>query len=441
MTTKPKYHPRISSDAAEWLTAALDPYHDYQIRLEGLPDVISAPSVVKMHNQSYTLTAPASAAADWDAMIAFTGANTCIGLNPTLKKGTYGQVHLYDHAAPDTGAPFGSFVIKAAAAGTDMVFGIPITAGDTHVAFGASSNTSDRNRIIAVAFEVTNTTAAIYKQGSTTVAALPNPVSDFSTCMYCDTNAAPYNLDFKQSWLSPMYAANRGALLQIPGVSTWESAEGVYAIPRLCSMAGNVDCPKENLRGCDVRDSVTVGGHTTVPSAVAAIGGQRFILLPGVAASGFGALQVAMCGLSHETSLTVTMRTMVEYFPSFGSDMMPLATPSTAYCPKAFEVYSEIVRRAPYAVPVKQNAAGDYFRKILKIGGQVSSLLAPMAGPYAGYLRAAGAAASGAASLWQNKVDEKLRKRQPQRDGRVPPPLPLRVARKQAGAAAIPTRK
>lgn len=416
------------------------------MHLEGLPDVISAPSVVKVHNQSTTLSAPASAAANWDCTVAFTGAHTTIGANPMLKSMNSSYVVVNDHAALTNGLPFGSFVCKAGDAGLPLVWGAPGTANDTHEAYGASSLSTDRCRIIAVGFEVTNTTAAVYKQGSTTVAALSSPVGDYNTVEVIDSNAAPYPTNTLQSWMSPMYAATRDALLQVPGVSTWESSEGCYAVPRMTSIAGTVESPTYSHRASVVTDSnsATVS-HVSTPISYVTIDGIKVPNILGVTSSGFGAVQVFFCGLSHETTLTVTMRTVVEYFPSFGSTLFPLATPSTAYCPKAFELYSEIARTAPYAVPVRQNAAGDYFRKILKVAGQVATQLAPMTGPWSPYLAAAGSAATGASVMWQRAVDKRaekaLKKRQPQRDGRVPPPVPMRIQRKEAGARAMVTRR
>jgi hypothetical protein len=45
--------------------------------------------------------------------------------------------------------------------------------------------------------------------------------------------------------------------------------------------------------------------------------------------------------------------------------------------------YSAVITEAPYAVPVGQNAAGDYFRKISKVLSEALSLTSPMFGAFA----------------------------------------------------------
>ena len=68
-------------------------------------------------------------------------------------------------------------------------------------------------------------------------------------------------------------------------------------------------------------------------------------------------------GLSAQTSLTVTMRAFVEVFPSPGNPLVPLAHPSSPYDAKVLQCYSEIMSELHAGYPVRDNAAGDYFRK------------------------------------------------------------------------------
>lgn len=429
------------------MVACLDPYHDNQLRLEGMPDIISAPSIVKMHNQSYTLTAPASAAGgDWDATVAFTGATGEIGLNATLSLQGQAQndfLSLYDHVTGAPAAPllayFNSFVVKAGASGSDLKWGSTV-ANATNQAFGACSQSpnSDRCRIIAVAFEVTNTTAEVYRQGSVTVAALPSPVSDYGTVTMVDTNAAPYPPTTFQSWYSPKFAANRTALLSVPGAATWAAKDGVYAIPRLSNMSPPCDCPSSNKRAVVVQDSTTdVDYCITVPGAfLGAV--LNYPIFNGMAQSGFGAVQAFFTGLSNQTSLTLTMRTIVEYFPTFNSPLLPLTTPSPSFCPKAFEVYSSTVQLAPYAVPVKMNSAGEYFRRVLRIASNVGEAIAPFAGSFSPMVSSL---ASGAGAMVKHLDRRAAEKAVAKGKASAYVPKSARVARDEAGARAMPSRR
>jgi hypothetical protein len=62
-------------------------------------------------------------------------------------------------------------------------------------------------------------------------------------------------------------------------------------------------------------------------------------------------------------------------------------------------LYSAVVAEAPYAVQVDQNAAGDYFRKILKVLGQSLELISPIFGSYAPLAMGAGGLMKKGASM------------------------------------------
>lgn len=439
-------------EAKDWLIACLDPYHDNQMRLEGLPDMVSAPSVVKMHNQSYTLTAPASAVADWDATVAFTGCSTEIGNCPGMVRALVGGavagddwLATYDHTAYSLQDQFGSFVIKAGASAAPLVWGAPFTLNDTNTAFGAMelAPASDRGRIIAVAFEITNTTADIYKQGSITVAQLPSAVNDYGTVFFRDTNGAPYQDSVFQTWYSPKFAASRDALIGVPGAATWAARDGVYAIPRMVTHTMPVENPDLNKRVAIVQDSSSdTTYYTSTPYNQTTASGISRAYCHGVGSSGFGAIQVFLNGLSHETSLTITMRTIVEYFPSFNSALLPLTHPSPAFCPKVFEMYSKVARIAPYAVPVKENSVGEYFRRLLALLGKAGQAVAPAFGEFAPVVAGIGKGAVYLADGWSRQAQkmQEERQRAATKKKALPAPPP-RVRRDEAGARGMVTRR
>lgn len=403
--------------------------------------MVSAPSIVRLHNQSYTLTAPASAVADWDATVAFTGANSEIGELPGLVSIGVADINselTYDHAALSTGNPFGSFVIKAGASGSPLTWGTPTVIGDTHVARGACATApnSDRCRIIAIGYEITNTTADIYKQGSITVAALPSAVTDYGLLTVVDTNAAPYAQHSFQTYFPTKFAATRDGLIGIPGAATWAAKEGAYVIPRMITHTMPVEAPSSNQRAVVCQDSASATAYAaTTPLGFQVLDGASYPFIRGVGASGFAATQVFLNGLSHETSLTITMRTIVEYFPTFGSALLSLTTPSPAFSPKAFEIYSRACQLAPYAVPVKQNGAGEYFRKVLHFISAASGAVSPLVGSFAPL---AGGISVGTKAL-ANYLGEKANARRIKKGSA--PPMPPRVRRDEAGARSMPVRK
>jgi len=255
-----------------------------------------------------------------------------------------------------------------------------------------------------------------------------------------DVNAAPWHSASFQSWCSPKFAATRSALLGVPGAATWAAKDGVYAIPRMANMAIPCDAPATNKRCAVVQDSAsdTVFALTVPGAGRLIVDGHTFPDFNGIAQSGFGAIQAYFTGLSNPTSLTITMRTVVEYFPTFNSPLLPLSTPSPSFCPKAFEVYSGTCQLAPYAVPVKQNSAGEYFRRVLRIASNVGEAVAPFMGSMAPM---ASGLASGAGALLKHMEKRAADKAVAKGKASAYVPKGQRIPRDEAGARAAPARR
>jgi hypothetical protein len=171
-----------------------------------------------------------------------------------------------------------------------------------------------------------------------------------------------------------------------------------------------------------------------------AVGALNIPFINGVGSSGFAAVQSFFTGLSFETSLVIKMRTIVEHFPGFGSALLPLCHPSPAFSPRAFEIYSGICREAPYAVMVKENGAGEYFRRILSLASRVGSALAPLAGPYAGIVSVASSAGSAIAKKLEERAAAAKVAAKPKQIIVTQKAL-KRVSRRAAGAPAMPSRQ
>lgn len=436
---------RLNEESQGWLTACLDPFHDYQYEVRGLPDERTAPSIVQIHNQTVNLTAPFQLATPtWDASVVFTGFNTLI--NPIAQLGMV-TVHsslqnMYDGS---TGLPFGALNYWTGDSGLTMATGAPSTGHCLYGALGSVQRT-DRCRLIGAAFEIHNTTADVYKQGSLTVAMLPDSALDAGNVHYIsDTHGTAVFQADRALMQASLVAPLRG----VPGSSTWPASEGVYAVPRMTMVPRDIALFNE---GTGTRDETTwgvigYGGNTRVPIlygtdgkvATPAATGWVFdtddaqtlkdtLMVPPSAPNGFSPMQVFLTGLSTQTTLTVSFRTIVEYFPVLTSPMLPLATPSPIFDPKVLALYSAVAAKAPYAVPVGQNGSGDYFRKVLKVVAQSLGLMAPIFGTYAPIA----SAASEAGLYLSKKLDKesagagaiqgRITKREPDKPQRKLPP-------------------
>lgn len=426
----------FSEESQGWLTAALDPFHDFQYEVEGLPDERSAPSMVQIHNQSYTLTAPTSAAgATWDASVLYTGFNSVINETPGSGMITVtgsAVVHRYNHGALSTGTPFGSLNIWAGAAGSVMSTGAPGTIGDTEVSLGSVLST-DRCRLIGVGVEIHNTTAEVYRQGSLTVAQLPDVASDNFNVCYMDTNAAPYKDTSAQADRAFIQASTLPPLMSVPGASTWPASEGVYAVPRMVFVPRDIYLYGTSATpGASSRIPVLYGTDGKIASpepkgCVSVAAGYEQTLFSARAPSGWSPLQVWFSGLSSQTTLTITYRTIVEYFPALGSPLLPTARPSPVFDPAALGCYSAVITEAPYAVPVNQNAAGEYFRKVLQILANATTISSPLFGAYAPLVASIGAAGQTLLKAWPEKKEKN--------------PPGRRVRRDEAGPRSLQTKQ
>lgn len=382
---------KLLPDSRDWLIGCLDPFHDYALESHGLPDERSAPSVVQVHNQVFTLTTPTVAAGGpWDASVIYTGFNSVINTprfgGMMLVKSSTGR--LYDSSSISSGTPFGALNIYAGAAGATMQTGAPHVVGTTNECLGSVLNT-DRCRLLSVGVEIHNTTAEIYKQGSLTVAQLPDLACDSSNATYIDSSDNWKDFTF-QSDRAMVQASTLAPLLTVPGSQTWPAAEGCYLIPRMTIVPREIAIYPGTISGVSAGE----GGNSRVPVLYGTDGRTALpepcgfteltatgpIYVPNVYPrnpSGFAPCQIFLTGLSSQTSLTITFRTVVEYFPALGSPLLPLASPCSAFDPLAFELYSQIVKECPYAVPVNENSAGDYFRKVLAVVGRVMQHAGP----------------------------------------------------------------
>lgn len=407
-----------------WCLTALDPFHDYQQNIEGYPDLNALPSVCQMYTTTVTVTAPAAAGAGtWDCNVMFTGLDCASTSLQTLMLAT--RYHcVYDHAALPTALGVAPMTILSDAAGVDLTLHSATAERDY---LYTRQNASDMGRLIAVGYEVHNTTAEIYKQGTVVTAMIPSERIESSDCTYFDTNGAPWSSVGRSCILLPCYPSDEAQVRQIPSSGQWAAAKGCYVVPRIINM-NNVPQPSYGKSGITYHTLPEgVAGaavYQTAPTTNSTFGGIVCPASNGTTDSIFGATCSYFTGLSNQTTLTITLRSVVEYFPYPGSALLPAATPSPAYDPVSLQLYSLAVREAPYAVPVAQNSAGDFFRKILRVISNVAPVVGAMLpSPAAqGILSGVGMAAGAGSTLLEQRKAKK-------------------VARETAGAQAQPSKR
>lgn len=406
----------------QWLIQCLDPFHDTAVVPSGYPDLCSAPSTTVCYSSSVTVTAPAAAAGGtWDAHVCFTGMDdSIVGRFWRVSTANYVPIGLaYDHVAPPGALNVYPLTILTGASGADISI-TSETAARTGLV--TRNNSVDSGRLIAVGFEVHNTTANVYKQGNLTVSQSPGVRDASFPVNYRDTNAAPWPDAVYEHHAMSMLSSTPAQLRAIPGSGQWAAAQGCYVIPRIHSQTMKPVCTALNPGSCYFSD----GSNThlyAMPEG--SIGG--YPAFDTNFPSSFIPAQVMLTGLSTQTTLNVTLRAYVEYFPMPISALLTSAAPSPSYDPKALAVYNAVARVAPYAVPVSENAGGDYFKTILSILKTLGSAALTAWNPYLG----AAATAMSNVVTRPNKPTTPRRKKSQQQQN---------IQKQTAGAGARTTR-
>lgn len=237
-------------------------------------------------------------------------------------------------------------------------------------------------RLVACGYEIVNTTASLYQQGSITTVRTPS--SSVRSTINFGTASVPNNIGLASASLPPTSCS---VLSQFPGAITRQAATGSYAI-----MAFNaLDNPM--IKPCLGAFAIgPMGAPSSASSAnrttwVSRSAGSVHSLPLDITTS-------HLCGLSSQTSLTVTVHYYIERVP--GPQELTLATltkPSTPFDPVVLEIYSRVLSDLPFDVPQGENPLGEWFSSVLQVAkavapaaaGAIGTLIGGPAGGLAGY--------------------------------------------------------
>lgn len=372
---------QITQDGKQWLTLALDPFHDYAVTPQGVPDQQSAPSLVMVYTSAVSISKPASAAGNWDCCVA----NLPI-LSPVSSSGT---------AFADSQSTDGAFHFQSTPPKDPVVAPVVINSADTGqplfpdsaIAAWAPTNFDSVGlanlpdgvthdcRVAAWGIEVTNTTSDLYKQGnSTTGTIFQDNLHNFDVAYYVDDDAVVPTqfMDFHHFYSPPALLAEAS---QSPDCVTHKAADGIYMQVQLAGSDINL-----NKRFIPLFHHVSSTGGVTL--GFASKGKQTSSTTEQYASvmrtANVNSSYCFFSGLSNETTLRVVSRCIVEIFPKFNQTYLQLATPSSPYDPKALELYDSLKRCMPPGVPVGFNAKGDFWRMLGTVAKDVVPMVFPL---------------------------------------------------------------
>jgi hypothetical protein len=364
----------LSPASAAWLAAALNPFSDYQQTLSGFPDVNTEPSVIHTYTTQMTIAAPASAGAgNWDCAVYLLPVDTTTGISMGQ---TIGPTQQYNHASLATNAvTWYPLTAVANTAGADCSL-TSLTAAMTGLA--SRDAVGYVGRVIAKGFEVTNTTAEIYRQGTVSCVSSPPATQEYYPLNYIDTNASPWSPSSWAARVMGMLPDTPAKVRSIPGSSSWSAAQGAYMIGRLTSEP----LPERETGRGIVYLSPAGYSYGTLPKTSIAYGALTLPVPHTAAHDAFSPAVAYFEGLSTQTTLVVNFRTFVEYFPDPGSALITECKASAAHDSFVLELYNEAARTAPYAVPVADNALGDLFRKVVSAVKSFAPVVATALTPF-----------------------------------------------------------
>lgn len=393
--------PLLTEAGKRWLVRALDPFHDSQVEPAGYPDMEMSATVIQEINMSVGVGAPiGSGGNNWDCHI-FNWCDFAVATGSTLGGSVFYNFSSESLSANGSAAwPVGGLGICSVVAGNN----ITLPTNDGRVCLGSAINQainpiqymSSKCRVVGMAFEVTNTTAELYKQGVCTAYRMPQ-IDKLTNVKFL-----PQDGGSGVPTTCHLYTLPPGApelALVLPASKQWAASEGFYGV---CTLQSE----RLPLVGCDnlARVYTTDQAVTTVTPllsasvpAIATTIDNTFVGNNGLYYNApYNTTGAYFTGLSPQTTLQVTLKLLIETAPGASSPFVTLAKPSPMYDPEALRLYTQVLNHLSVAVPVTMNPSGEWFQDVLGTLGSLS-MMASGINPLFGMLGAGLKVASGLA--------------------------------------------
>ncbi len=373
----------LSKDGGEWLTLALDPFHDYEHQISGYPDIDGSQTVVSCYQYQSVVTAPAGVAGNWDAHIFSLPQMSSQALTVGTESANWAT---FQEAAVANQVVAGPLNIMSNASGQTLIPTIPANGTFSYSNLPSGTNATDLvdgcTRLIGMGFEVVNTTADLNKQGSVTVYRMPQ-YRDGNQIVWSN-NAGTFTASIAgERWRRPPSSVAEANLLK--GSRTWAARKGCYCV---CAQNSSENPLKQLSTHTQLISPASGPGAASVAwaSQLTTVGtsGSVSTATPTTTKSApFDTTGAFFIGLSNSSSLTVTVKFYVERAPTYAEKALAvLASPSAALDYYALELYAQAISTLPVGVPVDQNAFGDWWRGVLRVVKMVAPKLGLSLAPW-----------------------------------------------------------
>lgn len=376
----------LSVSGANWIRKALDPYHDFEVRIDGLPDEDTSRVVIQEVPLTQTFAVPSGVAGNWDMHVFTLPEMANIWANPPKAVVVGGNGVYYTNVTQPQPASgnyqFGLVnVFSTGAGGATTPNGTAFGPGSVNAVFDFSAYMSGQKRLIALAFEVHDTTAELYKQGSVVCYRMPQVEQVIGACPSANGGTIFGNSLGVVSRCPP---ATQAEAFLMPGSRQWEAREGAYCVAVMDAKANDLT---GTVTGCRIFTRGDLGingtggsqfGFATIPTTSGAAS-PAFIQGDGFKPTPFHTAGAYFAGLSVNATLTVTCKAIFETCPTpENAQLVVLSKPSPDYDPASLEIYKGAASGLPVGVPVGMNASGDFWDSVLDIIGEVAPTIGSM---------------------------------------------------------------
>ncbi len=387
-------HP-LTEDGKNFLIQVLDPNHDRPFRKVGWVDNNTRPSVLRMVKQSMPISAVsgggAPVTAPWDCHIALSPYSSATPVSAVASRSNSAMV-LNDgqNIMPFTGLR----AVAQFSSGSDVVWQPVITSGSyLGGLFIDPSYLNADTRLVGVAFEVTDSSAEINKQGTLTAYAYPQdgPTDFYAGVLPGTSNTLKFvNFMGRRIYYPPNSAAD--AML-LPDTKQWEAKFGAYMVPTFqdihnppSSNSATIPVFENSLtqfpvnavisNTCWIPDFTSFQTTTSTGTAINAdVSSPNYTHFFPINSSG-----VILSGLNPNSTFNVTLTYIMEEIPNLtDKSSIVLTQPPPSFDPYALELYTRIAARLPPGVYVGENESGEWFwnlvEQVAEIAGPILSMI------------------------------------------------------------------
>jgi len=346
---------------------SLDPFHDFEVNIMGYPDANNSKVVIQEVTLSKQI-ATYSNGQGYDMHIATLPELHTLGgnLNQALNIDNLGTATSANATFNFVGNnfPFGPVCVVTGPVGQDTFYDGSAATGGKMEVFDFSNWYDGQKRVVAMAFEVHDTTAELYKQGTVTTYRLPQVIDTQQLNFIYSTNTSKTPTVCYMSRSPP---ADLSSALLLQGSRQWEASHGCYCV-------ATFDDRRMDLTGSHYGTRVFTTGDLSTEATNYGFGQQPLAdgtnqwacQLRSWKPIPFHTSGAYFTGLNANSTFTVTVKLILEVAPTpENQQLVVLAKPSPDYDPLAIEIYKHASQLLPPGVPVGENASGDFWDKVL----------------------------------------------------------------------------